>query len=238
MWCVVRGALWSGGHWWTRGCERGQNVDIRTQDNPFHICSLLYMAVALACELRTCMAAADDVLSSFSLDMCRHCCSIGFRCEQNISVQSPCRRSISCQNRSGLDNCAVWRGAVPCHHPSVGMMVAKRGGEPMCHHHSWHHIVYVCVSVLLSVCVLVCLAIALTCAGVAGDTRARDYDSLEQSIILQTLLIRFQESPKLISHPSDSDGCEIQLWTFWNHSFRNILFTVFRRPFSAARGTS
>ena len=50
-----------------------------------------------------------------------------------------------------------------------------------------------------------------TSVGVAGDTRARDYDSREQSIILQPLLIRFQKSLKLISHPSDSDGCEIQL---------------------------
>ena len=31
-------------------------------------------------------------------------------------------------------------GAIPRPHPSIGMMVARCGGEPMCHHHSWHHI--------------------------------------------------------------------------------------------------
>ena len=56
--------------------------------------------------------------------------------------------------------------------------------------------------------------------GVVRDTRARDYDSREQSIIFQPLLIRFQKSLKLISHPSDSDGCEIQLWSFSKHAVR------------------
>ena len=63
-----------------------------------------------------------------------------------------------------------------------------------------------------------------------------DYVLREQSIILQPLLIHFPASPKLISHPSDSDGCEIQLWMFSKDIFRDILSTVFR--WSAARGTS
>ena len=71
---------------------------------------------------------------------------------------------------------------------------------------------------------------------VFGDKRARDYVLREQSIILQPLLFHFPASPKLISHPSDSDGCEIQLWMFSKDIFRDILSTVFR--WSAARGTS